>query len=54
MVPLAKRDYEPRKRSRQKRKIMKFRDIICQVPETHVSGDAQWTGGYESEAQGRE
>lgn len=50
MVPLAKRDYEPR-RSRQKRKMMRFREKICWVPETHSSRDAQWEGRYESEAQ---
>lgn len=50
MESLAKRNCECRKRSRQKRKIMRFRDM-CQVPETHCRGDAQWAGGYESATQ---
>lgn len=50
MVPLARRDHEPWKRSQQKMK-MRTRNIRCQVLETHSSGNAKWADGFESEAQ---
>lgn len=52
MVPLAGSPAnEPWKPSRQKRKMTRCINIVCQAPETHSSGDVQWEGGYESEAQ---